>query len=718
MSFLFRLVSTSLCAAALAAQTLPAPIPTNATAGCGLQHEADGAWLGLGARYKVRVADGAFTFTPALGSAAPRDLPLTLTTTHAGRGELQPIAPATMQAGELRVDLVRPELRERLEVRPDGVKHSYVFDRLPAGSGDLVVRARLATELTAEPVHGDAGGLRFTFASDHGPIGVAIGQVLGIDAHGQRATGSLRCVGDTLDFVLPAAFVQSAALPLVVDPLITPLVAISTAAVDETEPQIAHLATSAHMYLVVWRQLISATNGDIRAQRVNDDGTLNGALLNIEGTGSNAADPCVAASQIANKWAIAYQVNNQSLLVTPVTTTAIGTTFGIAPTGSGSDVRAHPTIASGALAGTGRLAMVWNNITTDSLEHCELVMSTATPGASPSSVLLTDTSSFTTLSRPSASRFNPEARFVLTWQVTNTFLGFRQVRGASVTSTGAVQHTFAVAGAANNEAFAPDVDGDGSDYVFAYATNTTLNGAGTSIVSAHVTATGAVLGTPRSLGANLGEPQVARFRNSTMVACSRSSLTANDVVAFSIDPATCQDCEGTLLVDFVGNGTTVAICSRLDETPQSEEGAVVYIQLPTATNGNVSLMRVAAADGSAARVVIGCSTGDTLGTCARVGNANFQLRLRGAAPTTPAFVLLSTDTLLAPCGPCTIAPDLFRGFVASAGNTNALGDATAAMPISTLAALSGRTLIVQWVLPGANCFANFDLAEGIRVTIE
>ena len=65
-----------------------------------------------------------------------------------------------------------------------------------------------------------------------------------------------------------------------------------------------------------------------------------------------------------------------------------------------------------------------------------------------------------------------------------------------------------------------------------------------------------------------------------------------------------------------------------------------------------------------------------------------------------------------------IMPDLFSGFVAALGNTNSLGDAAAPLPISALAALSGRTLAAQFVLPGANCISNFDLTEAIRVTIQ
>ena len=47
-----------------------------------------------------------------------------------------------------------------------------------------------------------------------------IGTVLGIDARGRTSPGALRVVGNVVELSLPASFVDSAELPLILDPLV------------------------------------------------------------------------------------------------------------------------------------------------------------------------------------------------------------------------------------------------------------------------------------------------------------------------------------------------------------------------------------------------------------------------------------------------------------------------------------------------------------------
>lgn len=91
-----------------------------------------------------------------------------------------------------------------------------MFERLPAGSGDLIVRGRIRTELQAQPAADGQDGMAFV---DAGLGGVNVGQVIGVDARGSRCPGTMRFCDGELEFVLPAAFVDRAVLPLTVDPL-------------------------------------------------------------------------------------------------------------------------------------------------------------------------------------------------------------------------------------------------------------------------------------------------------------------------------------------------------------------------------------------------------------------------------------------------------------------------------------------------------------------
>src|SRR5687767_5343560 len=132
----------------------------------GVVHDVDGApWL-IGRDYKARVADGALEFTPALGSRAPHNLPLTFRLQTIVRGgEIVHAVTATTSAPAQAVEaqavtFARGSVLERYECRPEGVEQSFVFAERPAGSGDLVVRGTITT--TLQPTTRGDGTLFFS----------------------------------------------------------------------------------------------------------------------------------------------------------------------------------------------------------------------------------------------------------------------------------------------------------------------------------------------------------------------------------------------------------------------------------------------------------------------------------------------------------------------------------------------------------------------------
>src|SRR5262249_42160608 len=132
----------------------PAATTISRTAGLQL---LDGELWGGAQDYKVRFAADAVTLTPALGKQAPRDYPLTLRLESVGRGAT--FGPLTARAptfAGLRVEYDRGVAVERYDLDAAGLEQSFVFATRPQGSGDLVVRVRLATDLQ---VTADADGL-------------------------------------------------------------------------------------------------------------------------------------------------------------------------------------------------------------------------------------------------------------------------------------------------------------------------------------------------------------------------------------------------------------------------------------------------------------------------------------------------------------------------------------------------------------------------------
>ncbi len=218
----------------------------------------DGVLWGAGTNFKIRFGADGVEFFPMLGVAAPHNMPVQLALRGVGRGQ-KLTAPADQLPGAepkvdgLRVDYARGWLTERYDVREDEVEQSFVFDRLPPGEGDLFVRLDLRTDL--EP-RGDGR----TLDLDYGQLGsVRIGKVVGIDANGVRAEGAVRYEAGTLELSLPREFVDHAALPLVLDPVLGSNITIQSA-YDAESPDIAYDRTF-NLYLVVYTRVYPARTG-------------------------------------------------------------------------------------------------------------------------------------------------------------------------------------------------------------------------------------------------------------------------------------------------------------------------------------------------------------------------------------------------------------------------------------------------------------------------
>lgn len=232
-----------------------------------------------GPGYKADFAPGGFTFQPARGDEATEALPFRFELTDVGRasGERRRGARSMPRVEEHRVVVDHGDgLVEVYDVFAEGLEQSFVLDAPPSGAGDLVVRGTIETALTARPA---ADGSSIAFESPDG-AGVRWSDVVGIDARGERASGTLRLDGDMLELVLPESFVDRASYPLVLDPMITPLFGVSGNAIVR-HPQVAYDA-GVGSYLVVWQHSWTAFDTDIHAQRVSPSGELVGDLIFVE----------------------------------------------------------------------------------------------------------------------------------------------------------------------------------------------------------------------------------------------------------------------------------------------------------------------------------------------------------------------------------------------------------------------------------------------------
>ncbi|MBL8752353.1 MAG: hypothetical protein JNK15_03550, partial [Planctomycetes bacterium] len=290
----------------LAASGLVAQAAEAVRGSFGVTAGADGACAG-GPGYSARFDDAGASFTPLLGPKVGSDPRLHFTFLGCRRGEQAlaeggPVVPSV--EGQV-VRYARGAVVEQYEARVDGVEQSFVFAQRPKGDGDLIVRGRVTTALPLASASAEA--VRFELP-DLG--GVAFGAVTGVDASGATMRGGLRLCGDELELSLPASFVDSAAYPLVLDPLIATAFAIGNdPAHDDVHPAIAFDTTSSR-YLVVWAVVIpvafaTPAHTEIRGQFVAAGGGLQGGQLLLATDGHEAAEPVVANINSTNRFLVA-----------------------------------------------------------------------------------------------------------------------------------------------------------------------------------------------------------------------------------------------------------------------------------------------------------------------------------------------------------------------------------------------------------------------------
>lgn len=691
-------------------------LTTAVSRGGGLAATDDGRPLGIGSDYKVEFGPEGPVFTPALGERAPRDQTLAFRMDGYGRGgPTQPLPPAPpVTAGSTdTVTYDRGAVVERYRVQADGLKQDFVFAALPPGEGDLVVRGQVTTELVAA-CHAD--GLEFLCA---GAGGVRIGGVVGIDANGDRATGSIGWHDGTIEYRLPAAFVANAALPLVLDPLLSSLVTLGAANNDDA-PGLAY-CTNGASWLVVWRRIYSAANSDVMGQRISASGGLIGPTLGLESnTSTVVGNPRVGTVRGTSSFLVAYATGGDVFVRTvSAVAVSIGTEVAIA---TGSNNQTSPEVGSDTVAGTGAGAIVvWRDQTADIIYVRTVAITGGNPILGTTQVVASNTGdNFATVSRSGGER----GVWMIVWQrLTSVGTGGVDVWGRPWSRTGFL----APAQVLVNESVtlgSPAIDGDGHDFVLAYERVTTQS---IDVVARPLTvrAGSVVVGTAAAVAdTSLDEagPSVAWLGQSVLVAWQQALDPSNhDAYVRSIDPYTCWGCEGTAGVGVTSEWQgSVEVSSELaGGEPNGGGGAMVWRSLWSASStSDVRFARYDDLDGIVVREATPCGTnGEAAASCARRGNAAFQLRLRHGTNYSPAVVLVGFDRADWDCGPCVLVPEPLTAFLSMRFPEP---DGTHSLFIPLPLNVASLPIYVQWGTTSATtagCFG-FDLSSAIRLTIQ
>jgi hypothetical protein len=256
---------------------------------------AYGIW-GAGPGYKISFHDGA-TLVPYLGKAYAHNQPWTWRTTSVRLGgvELATQAPRLSYGGVLAsYDL--GGVTEAWELRPDGAEQTFVIDQRPA-AGELVVQGVVQSMLQADAA--TAAHQPLSFRDGDGLELVRYGAAIAIDANGQQRAMTTSHRDGTITLRLDAAWLETAAFPLVVDPLVGP--GTNVTGNTRYEVDVVRCAeTSVEPNWVAYSVYASLGDADVYTRRWNDDGTIGSVPFTDVTSSWSTNDPAAAYNASAN----------------------------------------------------------------------------------------------------------------------------------------------------------------------------------------------------------------------------------------------------------------------------------------------------------------------------------------------------------------------------------------------------------------------------------
>ena len=720
-AFLSALSVSSLWSTSVRAQDLAA-----ATATCGVQQQAGHVWAG-GTDYSARFDDRGVEFTPALGAAPAKPFPLRFTLDSVRRGANDVFvrtsdAPPLVDGNQVRY-AHRDDLVEVYDVRAGGIEQSFVFARRPVGRGDLVVRGRIATELPLAAATDD--GLRYELP---GAGGVSFGAVTGIDANGATVRGSIRVCNDgsaanQVEWVLPAAFVDGAAYPLVLDPLIGSAFPIGNGLVGTDEqPQVAFDRATGR-YLVVWSVVVSASLAEVRGQFVSSAGAVIGGQLLIASS-AHTMPPKVANVANTGRFLVVSR-SFSSADTLQLRSVDAGTASMSAQLNHGISVLGSISVHAAHLAGDRRTSIVAGQyddailmIETNQSGSFGVTKKTVQVGASGTLVVGSQPTAQSNSWVPVDIAISADGGSAGRWLVASEgfYSGLGSTRSvyvldASLNNCGSVSLPNAFV---SNLAVA---NRDGNEFAVAwqwldriYVCPVTWSGScGTGTLT---------LGTPVDpFGPGLfDDPAIAFARDKYVVAVRHRATTSSParVRVMGIDPATCATCGSEVAVNGVlgaPNQKQPAIASRWSGGDTTDDEALVVW-----SDGEIHGRRFEARGNDVvtsmggACSVSGFSDVATYNGDAVLGSTDFELVLFNPV-SLPLVMVVGFSANPVPCGSCTIVPSL-----------DVLVPAVNPMPLSIPCdpLLVGVDLYTQWVLlKPSDCpvLPDFAFSNALRFTI-
>src|SRR5262249_36769274 len=128
-----------------------------------------------------------------------------------------------------------------------------------------------------------------------------------VDARGERTSVDTSFAGGAISIRVPSSVLETAAFPVVIDPLITSFT-VDNSTHDDTHPDIADDSTN-NVHEVVWPHASSAGDHDCYSQLQDSTGTtVPGSTVAIDFSGDDWQTPRTANNLIATQFLVAAEV--------------------------------------------------------------------------------------------------------------------------------------------------------------------------------------------------------------------------------------------------------------------------------------------------------------------------------------------------------------------------------------------------------------------------
>jgi hypothetical protein len=199
-----------------------------------------------------------------------------------------------------RVVFDRGSVDEVYVVEPGSIEQQFVLESVPT-RGEVVVRLAVETALAGSTV---ADG--FDFSCEWGRV--HYGRATAIDAAGRELALESALDGGAIEIRVPADFVASAELPLVIDPVVTSFAA-EMGSITSLSPDISH-AIGGYL-LLSWEEIYNATDHDVYAVLSDGAGNLSYGGY-IDYTTTYWAHPRSAHLYVGDRFLVAAEVGDPS----------------------------------------------------------------------------------------------------------------------------------------------------------------------------------------------------------------------------------------------------------------------------------------------------------------------------------------------------------------------------------------------------------------------